>query len=239
MRFPEPLIKATLLKRYKRFLADVCLEDGTVSTAHCPNPGSMIGNAEPGSDVWLSPARNPARKLKYTWELIRVGDELVGVNTAHPNALVEEAIKTGQIPELAGYESLRREVRYGENSRIDLLLEGAGTRPSCHVEVKNVNLKRAETAEFPDAVTARGAKHLRELTKIAQTGGRAVMFFLVQRMDCDEVSIAGDIDPIYAKEFSAALTSGVEALCYSCRLTTREIVVDRRLNLRIGTDLPA
>lgn len=237
MRFPDPLIKATLLKRYKRFLADVRLENGEVVTAHCPNPGSMIGNAEPGSEVWLSPARNPARKLKYSWELVRVDGGLVGVNTAHPNGIVEEAIRARQVPELAGYESLRREVRYGENSRIDILLESAAGGPSCHVEVKNVNLKRADTAEFPDAVTARGAKHLRELGKIAENGGRAVMFFLVQRMDCDEVSIAGDIDPIYAKEFSAALTSGVEALCYSCRLTTREITVDRRLDLRIEPDL--
>jgi sugar fermentation stimulation protein A len=237
MRFPDPLIKATLLKRYKRFLADVRLEDGQIVTVHCPNPGSMTGNAEPGSEVWLSSARNPARKLKYTWEMIRVGDHLVGVNTAHPNGLVEEAIRAGLIPELAGYDNLRREIRYGENSRIDLLLEGGGGRASCHVEVKSVTLKRAAAAEFPDAVTARGAKHLRELAKIATSGGRAVMVFLVQRMDCGEVSIAGDIDPIYAKEFSAALTSGVEALCYSCRLTTWEIAVDRRLDLRLEPDL--
>lgn len=233
MRFPDPLIKATLLRRYKRFLADVRLPDGEVVTVHCPNPGSMIGNAEPDSEVWLSPARNPARKLRYTWELVRVNDGLVGVNTAHPNGLVEEAIRAGQIPELAGYDSLRREVRYGENSRIDLLLEDGGTGAPCYVEVKNVNLKRGETAEFPDAVTARGAKHLRELSAMADAGHRAVMFFLVQRTDCDDVSIAGDIDPIYAKEFAAALTAGVEALCYCCKITTEEIAVDRRLNLLV------
>jgi len=233
MKFPDPLIKATLLKRYKRFLADVRLENGDVVTAHCANPGSMIGNAEPDSEVWLSPSRNPARKLKYSWELIKVDGGLVGINTAWPNGLVEEAIKAGQVPALGAYESLRREVRYGENSRIDLLLEGGAGRSPCYVEVKNVNLKRADTAEFPDAVTARGAKHLRELTQVAQGGGRAVMFFLVQRMDCDEVSIAGDIDPIYAKEFSAALTSGVEALCYCCKITTSEVVVDRHLSLKI------
>ena len=233
MKFPDPLIKATLIKRYKRFLADVKLENGEVVTAHCANPGSMIGNAEPDSEVWLSPARNPARKLKYSWELIKVHGGLVGINTAWPNGLVDEAIKAGQIPELSAYESLRREVRYGENSRIDLLLEGGERRSPCYVEVKNVNLKRADTAEFPDAVTARGAKHLRELASMVEAGHRAVMFFLVQRMDCNEVSIAGDIDPIYAKEFQAALTSGVEALCYCCKISPEEIVVDRRLSLKI------
>ena len=233
MKFPDSLIKATLIKRYKRFLADVILSDGETVTAHCPNPGSMIGNAEPGSEIWLSPARNSARKLKYTWELVQVDGGLVGVNTAHPNGIVAEAIEATQIPELAGYATLRREVPYGTNSRIDLLLEDGPNGASAHVEIKNVNLKRAETAEFPDAVTARGAKHLKELGNIAQAGGRAVMFFLVQRTDCEAVSIAGDIDPIYAKEFAQALTSGVEALCYSCKITTEAIELDRRLSLRI------
>ncbi len=233
MQFPDPLIKATLVKRYKRFLADVVLPDGEAVTAHCPNPGSMIGNAAPGSEVWLSPARNPARKLKYTWELVAVNGGLVGVNTAHPNGLVAEAIEAGRVPELSGYDRLRREVPYGTNSRIDLLLEGGPDGSPAHVEIKNVNLKRAETAEFPDAVTARGTKHLKELANIAASGGRAVMFFLVQRMDCDVVSIAGDIDPIYAKEFEQALTGGVEALCYSCKITTEAIMLDRRLGLRL------
>jgi sugar fermentation stimulation protein A len=167
MIFPDPLVRGTLLRRYKRFLADVDLETGETVTAHCANSGSMLSVDAPGSEVWLSPARNPDRKLKYTWELIRIGETLVGINTGHPNAIVAEAVAAGEIPELNGYTSARREVKYGRNSRIDLLLEGPG-RPRCFVEVKNVTLKRESgpdyPVEFPDAVTARGTKHLLELS---------------------------------------------------------------------------
>ena len=163
MRFPDPLIPGRLVRRYKRFLADVELADGETVTAHCANPGAMLGLTEPGSEVWLSPARNPARKFRHTWELIRADGTLVGINTAHPNAVAAEAIRDGRVPALAGYAQLRREVRYGRNSRIDILLEG-GDRPPAHVEVKNVHLRRAEgLAEFPDSITKRGAKHLVEL----------------------------------------------------------------------------
>ena len=185
MQFPTPLTRGTLIRRYKRFLSDITLEDGGEVTAHVANPGSMIGLTEPGSEVWLSANTNPKAKLDWRWELVRVGDGLVGVNTAHPNRLVEEAIGRQAIPELDGYGSCRREVRYGQNSRIDLLLEDE-SRPPCYLEIKNVNLKRAlpgrETAaEFPDAVTKRGAKHLVELSDMVADGARAVMFYLVQR----------------------------------------------------------
>ncbi|MDH3739915.1 MAG: DNA/RNA nuclease SfsA [Alphaproteobacteria bacterium] len=227
MQFPDPLLRGTLIKRYKRFLADVTLAgDGdadSVVTAHCPNPGSMMGLSSPGSEVWLSPARNPERKLRYTWELLRFDSRLVGINTAHPNKLVEEAIADGVIAELSGYDSVRREVRYGKNSRIDLLLAGAG-RPDCFVEIKNVHLKRDPpgdrgAAEFPDSVTKRGAKHLVELSDMVAAGNRAVMVYVVQREDCDYFTLADDIDPTYAETFAKARAAGVEAICYTCKIT--------------------
>ncbi len=234
MEFPDPLIRGTLVKRYKRFLADVTLESGETVTAHCANSGSMLSVNAPGSEVWLSPARNPERKLRYTWELIRVGEALVGINTQHPNAIVAEAIAAGAIPELTGYGSLRREVKYGKNSRIDVLLED-DERPPCYVEVKNVTLKRDLSpdgaAEFPDAVTARGAKHLDELAEMVDAGCRAVMLFLVQRGDCSRFALADDIDPAYAERYKAARARGVEALYYACRVTSEGVVVDRGILL--------
>ncbi|MAF94909.1 MAG: DNA/RNA nuclease SfsA [Rhodospirillaceae bacterium] len=234
MKFPDPLIRGALVKRYKRFLADVELEDGRVVTAHCANPGSMLSVDEPGSEVWLSPARNPERKLKFTWEMIRVGRSLVGINTQLPNGLVAEAVEAGKIPELGGYPSLRREVKYGVNSRIDLLLENDGG-DKCYVEVKNVTMKRDLSknapAEFPDAVTARGTKHLVELAAMAGLGHRAVMFYLVQRQDAKSLAIAADIDPIYAKGLQAARKAGVEVMCYGCKLSKSEIRIESPLPL--------
>jgi len=233
MQFPDPLIPGRLIKRYKRFLADVELKDGLVITAHCANPGGMIGLKEPGSDVWLSPARNPNRKLKYSWELVRADGTLVGINTAHPNGLVEEAILDGTINELAGYDNLRREVKYGKNSRIDLLLQ-SDDRSDCYVEVKNVHLRRQPgLAEFPDAVTARGAKHLVEMSDMVAEGHRAVMVYLVQRADCDRFAIAGDIDPTYRRHLDEALAHGVEAVCYACSIDVNGITVDRSLELAL------
>ena len=235
MKFPDPLIRGTLVKRYKRFLADVELTDGEVVTAHCANPGSMLGLVSPGSEVWLSPARNPERKLRYTWELIRAGAHLVGINTAHPNNLVRDAIENGTIRELSGYASLRREVKYGKNSRIDILLEDE-SRPPCYVEIKNVHLSREDgLAEFPDSVTKRGAKHLEELGDVAEAGGRAVMVYLIQREDCEKFAIAGDIDPDYEAALTRALARGVEALAYACEVTPEKI----RVTQPVALDLPA
>lgn len=232
MEFPDTLIKGRLIKRYKRFLADVELESGETIVAHCANTGGMIGLKDPGIEVWLSPSRNPERKLKFSWEMARIDGHLVGIHTGHPNGIVAEAVSEGRIPELTGYLNLRREVKYGKNSRIDLLLEDPDDdKPDCYVEVKNVHLKRDDqTAEFPDAVTARGAKHLEELGDMVEQGHRAVMFYLVQRGDCTQFKIATDIDPAYGEALDRALSRGVEALCYACDVTTKSVT--------IGTPLP-
>jgi sugar fermentation stimulation protein A len=220
MRFPAPLIPATLVKRYKRFLADVVLPTGETITAHVANPGAMTGLAAPGARVWLSKSDKPGRKLPYSWELVEVdlggGVELVGVNTGHPNPLVGAALAAGAIAELAGYGSIRREVKYGRNSRVDFLLEGAGRRP-CYVEIKNVHLmRRPGFAEFPDAKTARGAKHLDELADMVAAGARAVMLYLIQIGSSQRFGLARDIDPNYAAAFDRARGRGVEAIAWKC-----------------------
>lgn len=224
MKFDVELIKGKLIKRYKRFLADVELEGGEVVTAHCANSGSMLSVKDEGATVWLSPSNNPKRKLKFTWEIIEVEGFNVGINTSLPNKIVEEAILAGQIKELTGYGSLRREVKYGQNSRIDVLLEDEA-KPKCYVEVKNVTLKRGDNADFPDSVTARGAKHLRELGDMVEEGHRSVMFYLVQRADCKIMDIARDIDATYDEELKTALKRGVEVICYQCDVRTDEIFV--------------
>ncbi|HEX9769102.1 MAG TPA: DNA/RNA nuclease SfsA [Kiloniellales bacterium] len=234
MRFAEPLISGRLLRRYKRFLSEIELKDGERVTAHCPNPGSMTGLADPGMTVWLSPSHNPARKLAFTWELVDAGTSLVGINTGWANTVVAAALAEGGVPELSGYREVQREVRYGENSRIDLLL-GTPGREACYVEIKSVTLRRdgeraaSPRAEFPDAVTARGAKHLGELARVAQQGGRAVLFYLVQRGDCRRVAIASDIDPGYARAFDDARARGVEVFCYDCRVGPEAIELGGRL----------
>jgi sugar fermentation stimulation protein A len=234
MKFHAPLIEGVLLQRYKRFLADVQLSSGEIVLAHCANSGSMLSVKEPGSKVWLSPAADPARKLRYTWELIEVNGAMVGINTGLPNRIVAEAIAAGEIKELAGYDSLKREQKYGKNSRIDILLESLG-RPPCYVEIKNVTMRRgfppAHRAEFPDSVTARGAKHLVEMADMVRTGARAVMFYLVQRTDCDELSIAADIDPAYDKGLRTALAAGVEAIGYACDVSPVGVAVARPVKL--------
>ena len=229
MNFDQTLIPGRLLQRYKRFLADVELEDGSIITAHCANPGSMLGLKDPGTRVWLSKSDNPKRKLAYSWELLELDGAMIGINTAHPNRIVEEAILAEQIPELVGYQSLRREVKYGRNSRIDLLLEDPD-KVDCYVEVKNVHLLREEgLAEFPDSVTKRGAKHLVELGDMVEQGKRAVMLYLVQRTDTNRFSLADDIDPAYARAFVEARGRGVEALVYACAISEKEIKLTHAL----------
>ena len=225
MRFPSALIRGRLIRRYKRFLSDIELDDGTTLTAHVANPGAMTGLAEPGMEVWLSRSDNPNRKLPYSWELVKVGRYLVGVNASAPNRIVEEALAGGAVAELTGYPERRREVAYGRNSRIDFLLKSE-RRPPCYVEIKNVHLKRGTRAEFPDSVTARGTKHLNELAKVADAGGRAVMLYVVQRADCRDFGIAADIDPAYWEALQQARGHGVETLCYRCRIRRDRIDLD-------------
>ena len=231
MRFPSPLQRGRLLQRYKRFLADVALDTGETVTAACPNTGSMLGLTAPGATVWLSRSESPTRKYPHTWELVETdlgeGPSLVGINTGHPNRLVAEAIEAARIKALAGYQSLRREVRYGEASRIDVLLEDA-RKGRCYVEIKNVHMmRRAGLAEFPDCVTERGAKHLRELSQMVAQGHRAVMLFLIQRTDAKRFALARDLDPHYWETFHMATEAGVEALAFRCRMSAEEIAIDR------------
>jgi len=227
MRFTGELVPATLIRRYKRFLADVELADGSVTTAHVANPGAMIGLQAPGSRVWLSRSANKARKLPLSWELIEAdfgaGLELAGLNTGHPNTIVAEALAADVIPELAGYSTIRREVKYGKASRVDFLLEAVG-QPSCYLEIKNVHLmRRPGLAEFPDSVTARGARHLDELAAMVGQGFRSVMLFVIQIGSAGRFALARDIDPAYGAAFDRARAAGVEALAYKCTLGVKEI----------------
>ena len=229
MEFRAPLIRGRLIQRYKRFLADMVLDDGAEVTAHCPNPGAMIGLNAPGLTCWLSYDPSPKRKLPYTWELVEAeGPEpgsmaLTGLNTMHPNRLVAEALAADAIPELAGYAIHRREVKYGTNSRVDFLLEAPG-RARCWLEVKNCHLRRTGTlAEFPDCVAARSLKHLRELTARVEAGERAVMLFVIQRTDCDAFEACHDLDPAYAKGLTEAAARGVEVLAYACEITPQAV----------------
>ena len=228
MRFPGELIPATLEQRYKRFLSDVRLQDGSVITVHCPNPGAMMGLKDPGIRCWISDSGNPKRKLRHTLELVEAhaptGKVLVGINTNLPNKLAEEAILADKVPELTGYASFRREVKYGENSRIDILLEDDSKAP-CYVEIKNVHLVRqAGLHEFPDCKTERGAKHLREMANMVDAGARAVMLYIIQREDGDRFSLAADMDPAYAEAFENARNRGVEAYALRCKISPNEIV---------------
>jgi len=226
VRLP-PLLPATLVRRYKRFLADVILTDGSIVTVHCPNSGSMKGCADPGSPVFLSRSSNLDRKYPLGWELVQADGFWTGINTGLPNRLVREAIEDGTVSELQGYATLRPEVPYGEHSRIDLLLEGTAGR--CFVEVKNVTLVENGRALFPDAVTTRGQKHLSELMRVVSEGDRGVIFFTVQRGDGNSVSPADAIDPEYGRLLRMALANGVEALAYRALVTPEEIRLTERL----------
>ena len=237
MQFPTPLLRGTLIQRYKRFLADIRLDNGEAITATCPNTGSMMGLTTPGLPVWVSTSDSPTRKYKHTWEMLEVdlgkGPGLVGINTNHPNVLVSEAIMGKRVAALKGYNSLRREVKYGTNSRIDILLESPD-KPPAYVEVKNVHMMReAGVAEFPDSVTARGLKHLLELSQMVREGHRAVMVFLIQRSDATRLTFARDIDPNYAAGLAEALEIGVEAIALKCALTPEGISVQKSVPIKV------
>ncbi len=229
MKFSKPQCKAKLVKRYKRFLADVLLEDGTEMTVHCANSGAMTACNESGRPVIISDSQNPKRKLQYTWEMIQMGRTWVGVNTATPNQAVAEFIQAGEIPELLGYESLKREVKYGREgkSRIDILLTRGDE--ACYVEIKNATMRVDDHAAFPDAVTSRGQKHIEELEYIARNGQRAVLFFFVGRNDCERFRPADEIDRTYGQLLRRALNNGVEVLAYQMKFTPKQVQVIRKL----------
>ena len=226
MQFSTPLIPARLIRRYKRFLADCRLEDGREVTAHCANPGSMMGLAIEGSKIWLEPNDDPKKKLKYGWRLVdHENGHFTGVDTSVPNRALKEALENRKILALSDYSVVRPEVKYGENSRIDFLLSGDGLRDAW-VEVKSVTLSRqAGLAEFPDSVTARGAKHMAELAKMAEAGDRAIVLFLVQRTDCDRMVPAADIDPNYAKALGDAVVAGVEVIALSTQISPKGVEI--------------
>lgn len=233
MRFQTPLVPATLIKRYKRFLADCRLDDGQEVTAHCANPGSMMGLADPGLRIWLEPNDDPKKKLKYGWRLVdHENGHFTGVDTSVPNRALKTALMANKVPGLSA-QMVRPEVKYGQNSRIDFLLSGNG--PDCYVEVKSVTLSRQRgLAEFPDSVTKRGLKHLHDLSQMRHQGHRAVMLFLVQRTDCERVTVAGDIDPDYAAGLHAAIQSGVEVMAFDCAISPDEIELGRSRPFLIG-----
>jgi sugar fermentation stimulation protein A len=227
LAWPE-LLSGTLLKRYKRFLADVKLETGEIVTAHCPNTGSMKGCCEPGRRVFLSIHDNPKRKYKYTWELIAMPTSLVGVNTLVPNQLVYQSIAQKQIPELSEYDVIQREVKISEHSRIDLMLTGRnGER--CYVEIKNCTLVTDGVAQFPDAVTSRGLKHIADLEKLTADGHRCMMFYFIQRMDAQTFQPADHIDPEYGRGLRRAVKNGIEVLAYDVRIDVQHIELNRNI----------
>lgn len=238
MKINLPTLQGRFLRRYKRFFADVELDDGTLVTAHCPNTGSMLGCLEPGARAVLRDSQNMQRKLRFVLQALKVGSVWVNVDTSLPNAVVYEEAVAGKIPELAGYTLARREVKYGDNSRIDVLLEREdGAR--CYVEVKNTTLARGRLAQFPDAVTERGLKHLGELSKIARLPKhRAVQFFFVSRADVDAFAPAEDIDPAYARGLRAAAAAGVEIVAWSASISPNSLSLDQRLELRLHADVP-
>ena len=232
MEFPSPLAHGQLVSRYKRFFADVELDDGTAITAHCPNPGAMLGLNTPGLGAWVSRSDDSKRKLPWTLELVEVDGGLVGINTMLPNRLVAEALAADAIPELTGYDVHRREVKYGEASRVDFLLTHPD-RPACWLEVKNCHLRREGTlAEFPDCVAARSARHLKDLAREVGRGDRAVQLFVVQRTDCDAFAACAELDPVYARGLGEAAAAGVEVLVYRCAIDPGAITIADRIPWR-------
>ena len=227
VKLPQ-LYRGVLVKRYKRFLVDVCLDDGTLLTAHCNNTGSMAGCSTPGARVWLSYHENPLRKYPYSWELVEADGCLVGINTLLPNALVAKSIEGGAVPNLAGYDSLRREVTVEKGTRLDMVLYREGS-PPCNVEVKNCTLVRDGVAAFPDAVTVRGRKHLQVLAGLKARGERSVIFFFVQRPDAQRFTPADDIDPAYGETLREVVSLGVEIEAWRARVTDRRVILESAL----------
>ena len=232
MMFASPLIKGHFIRRYKRFLADVSLENGEVVTTHCPNPGAMQGLQEEGSQVYLSSSDNMKRKYPLTWELVEAdcngSPQWVGINSSKANTICHEALSQNIISQLAGYTHIRPEAPYGQNSRVDFLLSGEN-RAECYVEVKNCHLMRKPgLAEFPDSISIRAAKHMKELTNMKEQGARAVVLFIIQ-MKADHFTIARDIDPGYDQAFRNALASGVEAYAYTCEVSPESITIDKQV----------
>lgn len=226
----EARLRGRLVRRYRRFFADVATEDGETLTVHCPNPGSMLGCATPGAAVRCSTSDNPRRKLRHTLEMIRAGRAWIGLHTGRANAVVARALEAGIVPELAGYGEIRREVRVGEGTRLDFALaRRRGDRRAAYVEVKSVTLAEGSLALFPDSVTERGRRHVETLERLRRRGSRAVLLFLVQRADCDRVAPADAIDPAYATALRAAARAGVEIFALGARVTARAITVERRL----------
>ncbi len=227
MNFDPPLVSGTLIRRYKRFLADITLDDGTRDTASVPNTGSMLGLTTPGSKVWLSVNNDGRRKYAHALQLVEADNTMVGINTGLPNKLAKEAIEAGMISDLGDYQSIKHEQKYGENSRIDFLLEDP-ERPKAFVEVKNVHFIRTRNlAEFPDSVTVRGAKHLRELSEMVRQGHRGIMVYLIQRSDCERFKLCRDLDANYCKEFDLARKVGVEAFAIRCQVSSKAIVPEK------------
>ncbi len=231
MKFPDKLVHGTLIKRYKRFLADVTLDDGSEVVAHCTNSGSMKSCLENGAEVYLTFVNDPKRKTKFTWEMIKINSDWVGINTGNPNKLAFEAISEGSIPELAGYTNVKREVTFGD-SRFDIFAENENEQ--CFVEVKNVSLKEGKYALFPDSVTTRGQKHLRTLMEVKSKGIRAVMLYIIQRSDVEIFAPAAEIDAEYAKLLKEAVNAGVEVIPMQVKVTPEKIELVKKLPFEIS-----
>ena len=228
MKFNKKLLQGTLVKRYKRFFVDIKYKNKTI-TAHCPNSGSMMGLLNKGNNVWFSESDNPKRKLKYTLQIVVVNNKPVGINTHLSNKIVLESLKNKKIKSLMRFTDIRSEVKFSENTRFDFLI--SNNKEKCFLEVKNVTLLRQDNiAEFPDAITSRGTKHLKELIKAKRKGYESYMLYLIQRDDCNFFKIANDIDEEYKNTFDEALNNGVKMLCYDCKLNNEEIIINNQIN---------
>jgi len=227
MKFEKKLLQGTLIKRYKRFFADIKYQNRTI-IAHCPNSGSMLGLLNKGNKVWFSESNNPKRKLKYTLQIIEIGSKLVGINTHLSNKIILESLKAKKIQTLSKFTKIQPEKKFSRNTRFDFLI--SNNKDKCFLEVKNVTLVREkDIAEFPDAITSRGTKHLNELVKAKKKGYKSYLLFLIQREDCKFFKIAKDIDVNYQNAFNLALKNGVKILCYDCKLSNEEIRINNQI----------